>query len=37
MNQKIAFLPIEDDEELYLFEIYLSMKLNTALNNFKTH
>jgi hypothetical protein len=37
MKQKIAFLPIENDEELYLFEIYMAMKLKTKFNNFKTH
>lgn len=37
MNQKIALLSIENIEELYLFEIYCSMKLGTWLNDFETH
>lgn len=37
MNQKIAFLPIENDEELYLFEVYCAMQLKTSMNEFKTH
>ena len=36
-KQNIAFLPIENDEELVLFEIYCSIKLNTWLNTFETH
>ncbi len=37
LKQRIAFLPIENDEELYLFEIFCSMKLKTILNKFETH
>lgn len=37
LKQKIAFLPINNPEELALFEIYCSMKLKTALNKFETH
>jgi len=37
MKQKIAFLPIYDNEELYLFEIYTAMKLNIWLNKFETY
>lgn len=37
LKQKIAFLPIENEEELYLFEIFCSMKLQTGLNTFETH
>jgi hypothetical protein len=36
-NQKIAFLPIENNEELYLFEIFCAMKLGCWLNKFETH
>ncbi|MGL4908909.1 MAG: GIY-YIG nuclease family protein [Bacteroidales bacterium] len=37
LNQEIAFIPIENDEELYLFEVFCSMKLRTFLNKFETH
>jgi predicted GIY-YIG superfamily endonuclease len=37
MKQKIAFFPIEDNEELYLFEIYVAMELKTRFNIFETH
>lgn len=37
LKQKLAFLPIENDEELFLFELYCSMKLGTWLNDFETH
>lgn len=37
LKQRIAWLPIENDEELYLFEVYCSMRLQTSLNTFKTH
>ena len=37
LRQKIAFLPINNDEELCLFEIYCSMKLGTWFNDFETH
>lgn len=36
-NQYIAFLHIDNYEELYLFEIYFSMRLKTILNKFETH
>ena len=36
-KQKIAFLPIENNEELYLFEIFCAMKLGCWLNKFETH
>lgn len=37
LKQKIAFLPVENDEELYLFEVYIAMKLQCWLNRFETH
>lgn len=37
MKQKIALIKIDDNEELYLFELYVSMKLQTWLNKFETH
>ena len=37
LRQKIALLPIDNHEELYLFEIFCSMKLQTLLNKFETH
>lgn len=36
-KQKIAFLPIENSEELYLFEIFCAMRLGCWLNKFETH
>lgn len=34
----IAFIEIDNDLELYLFEVYASMKLNTDVwNTFRTH
>tara|TARA_R110000868_G_scaffold107058_2_gene293047 strand:+ start:1273 stop:1878 length:606 start_codon:yes stop_codon:yes gene_type:complete len=36
-RQKIAWLNIDNDEELFLFEVYCSMKLRTILNDFETH
>lgn len=36
-NQEVVFLHIENDYELYLFEVYCSMKLGTMLNKFDTH
>lgn len=36
-KQKIAFLPIQNNEELYLFEIYCAMQLQCWLNKFETH
>lgn len=37
MKQKIAFLNIDDTQELYLFEVYVAMKLQIWLNKFDTH
>lgn len=37
MKQNIAFIPIENDEELILFEIFCSMEFRTILNAFETH
>ena len=37
LKQKIAFIPITNDVELYLFEIYCAMKLQCLLNKFETH
>lgn len=37
LKQKIALFPIDNHEELYLFEIFCSMKLQTFLNKFETH
>ena len=37
LKQKISFANISNDEELYLFEIFCSMKLKTKLNLFSTH
>lgn len=37
MKQKIAYLPISNDEEMYLFEIYCAMNLQCWLNKFETH
>ncbi|MDR6763805.1 putative GIY-YIG superfamily endonuclease [Flavobacterium sp. 2755] len=37
LKQRIAFIPIENDEEMYLFEIYCAMKLQCYLNKFETH
>jgi len=37
LKQKIAFIKIDDDDELYLFEIYCSIKYKTILNSFETH
>lgn len=37
-SMKVAFVEINDDLELYLFEVYCSMQLDTAQwNSFKTH
>lgn len=36
-QQKVAFLPIDNDEEMYLFEIYCAMNLQCWLNKFETH
>lgn len=37
LKQKISYLPIDNDEELYLFEIYCAMHFNCYLNKFETH
>jgi len=37
LKQKLSFIPIDNDEELTLFEIYCSMQLQTWLNTFETH
>jgi len=37
MEQKIAWLKIKDDNELYLFEVFCSMKYKIFLNTFETH
>lgn len=37
LKQKIAFIQIDNYEELALFEIFCSMKLKTILNKFETH
>jgi len=37
LKQKIAFININDDDELALFEIYCSIKYKTILNSFETH
>jgi predicted GIY-YIG superfamily endonuclease len=37
-KKQVAFIPIDDDIELYLFEIYCAMELRTLMmNNFSTH
>jgi len=37
INQKIGFLNVKNDDELYILEIYCSMKYKTILNKFETH
>ena len=37
MKQKAALIAIEDDIELYLFEVFCSMKLCTWFNDYETH
>jgi predicted GIY-YIG superfamily endonuclease len=37
LEQKIAFLPVLNNEELYMFEIYCAMQLQCRLNKFETH
>ena len=37
LKQKIAFININDGDELALFEIYCSIKYKTILNSFETH
>lgn len=36
-DQKIAFIPIETNEELYTFEVYCAMNFQCWLNKFETH
>jgi predicted GIY-YIG superfamily endonuclease len=37
-SMKVAFIEVKSDVELYLFEVYCSMELDTAQwNSFKTH
>jgi len=36
-KMKIRILPIQDEIQLYLFEVYCAMKLKTAFNSFDTH
>jgi hypothetical protein len=36
-GKRIAFLPINDSNELYLFEVYCAMELGTEMNYFETH
>lgn len=37
-NMKVAYIQIQNDLELYLFEVYASMKLDTdTWNTFRTH
>lgn len=36
LDQNIALLPISDDEEMYLFEVYCSLHFDTTLNKFAT-
>lgn len=36
-KQRVAFIPIANDAELYLFEIYCAMQLGCWLNKFETH
>lgn len=36
-KQRLAFLPVSNNEELYLFEIYCAMHLQCRLNKFETH
>jgi len=37
LKQKIAFININNDDGLSLFEIYCSIKYKTILNSFETH
>lgn len=36
-KMEVSTIKIDDDDELALFEIYCSMKLETVLNTFETH
>jgi len=36
-KQRVSFLHVENDEELYLFEVYCAMKFGCELNKFETH
>jgi len=37
LEQRVAFIKIDDDDELALYEIYCAMKYKTSLNTFETH
>jgi hypothetical protein len=37
LAQRAAILPFNNHDELYLFEVFLSMKYKTCLNTFETH
>lgn len=37
LKQRIAVLPVKNDIELYLFEVYCAMQLQCSLNKFETH
>lgn len=37
LDQQVAFVPIQDDDELAAFEIFAAIKLKTVLNSFETH
>jgi predicted GIY-YIG superfamily endonuclease len=37
MKQKIAYLPVDNNEEMYLFEVYCAMHFQCFLNRFETH
>jgi predicted GIY-YIG superfamily endonuclease len=36
-RQKLAIINFDNDDELYIFEVYTALKLKTFLNNFGTH
>lgn len=37
LAQRAAILPFHNHDELYLFEVFVSMKYKTCLNSFETH
>lgn len=37
LEQRAAILPFHNHDELYLFEVFVSMKYKTCLNSFETH
>lgn len=37
MKKQVLLMPIKNDEDLYLFEVYCSIHFNTILNKFTTH